>query len=348
MYMVSAHPFSIFSEMAFSVISHILSVKEKNNLQAVLRFTVKQIYDENIYICTPITIMRAYNTKNFLKILFSLHKSDTLKILFPTMILVGLYSYGIAYLELEYLHLNSKSKVSNVGLIHSLLGFVLSLLLVFRTNTAYDRWWEGRKLWGKLVNDSRNFAIKITILLEGYPKDIQQIARYLKFFPHFLAKHLSKESTRLALDEDYSEIEKSLKQHGPSEIIMLLSHKLNQLKKEGKISDVEMIYLDTQLSGFLDVCGACERIKNTPIPYSYSSFVKKFIILYVMALPVAYVINIGLFMIPLTVFVYYVLMSLELIAEEIEDPFNNDENDIPMETIAQNIEKNVHQIMDTK
>ncbi len=348
MYMVSAHPFSIFSEMAFSVISHILSVKEKNNLQAVLRFTVKQIYDENIYICTPITIMRAYNTKNFLKILFSLHKSDTMKILFPTMILVGLYSYGIAYLELEYLHLNSKSKVSNVGLIHSLLGFVLSLLLVFRTNTAYDRWWEGRKLWGKLVNDSRNFAIKITILLEGYPEDIQQIARYLKFFPHFLAKHLSKESTRLALDEDYSEIEKSLKQHGPSEIIMLLSHKLNQLKKEGKISDVEMIYLDTQLSGFLDVCGACERIKNTPIPYSYSSFVKKFIILYVMALPVAYVINIGLFMIPLTVFVYYVLMSLELIAEEIEDPFNNDENDIPMETIAQNIEKNVHQIMDTK
>ncbi|WP_294213827.1 bestrophin family ion channel [uncultured Chryseobacterium sp.] len=334
--------------MAFSVISHILSVKEKNNLQAVLRFTVKQIYDENIYICTPITIMRAYNTKNFLKILFSLHKSDTMKILFPTMILVGLYSYGIAYLELEYLHLNSKSKVSNVGLIHSLLGFVLSLLLVFRTNTAYDRWWEGRKLWGKLVNDSRNFAIKITILLEGYPEDIQQIARYLKFFPHFLAKHLSKESTRLALDEDYSEIEKSLKQHGPSEIIMLLSHKLNQLKKEGKISDVEMIYLDTQLSGFLDVCGACERIKNTPIPYSYSSFVKKFIILYVMALPVAYVINIGLFMIPLTVFVYYVLMSLELIAEEIEDPFNNDENDIPMETIAQNIEKNVHQIMDTK
>ncbi|MDQ1098140.1 MULTISPECIES: bestrophin family protein [Chryseobacterium] len=292
--------------------------------------------------------MRAYNTKNFLKILFSLHKSDTLKILFPTMILVGLYSYGIAYLELEYLHLNSKSKVSNVGLIHSLLGFVLSLLLVFRTNTAYDRWWEGRKLWGKLVNDTRNFAIKVTILLEGNTKDIHQIARYLKFFPHFLAKHLSKESTRLALDEDYSEIEKSLKQHGPSEIITLLSHKLHQLKKDGKISDVEMIYLDTQLSGFLDVCGACERIKNTPIPYSYSSFVKKFIILYVLALPVAYVINIGMFMIPLTVFVYYVLMSLELIAEEIEDPFNNDENDIPMETIAQNIEKNVHQIMDTK
>lgn len=289
--------------------------------------------------------MRVYNTKHFLKILFSLHKSDTLKILFPTMILVGLYSWGIEYLEVEYLHLSSKSPISNVSMIHSLLGFVLSLLLVFRTNTAYDRWWEGRKLWGKLVNDSRNFAIKIKAILENDQQNLEQIARYLKFFPHFLAKHLSKESTRLALDEDYSEIEEYIRHHGPSEIVILMTHKLQQLKKEGKISGMEMIYLDTQLSGFLDVCGGCERIKNTPIPYSYSSFVKKFIILYVLALPVAYVISIGLFMIPLTVFVYYVLMSLEMIAEEIEDPFSNDENDIPMEAIAQNIEKSVHRIM---
>lgn len=291
--------------------------------------------------------MRVYNTKHFLKILFSLHKSDTLKILFPSMILVGLYSWGVEYLEIEYFGLNSKSGISNVGLIHSLLGFVLSLLLVFRTNTAYDRWWEGRKLWGKLVNDTRNFAIKVRIILDDDQQHTEQITRYLKFFPHLLAKHLSKESTRLALDEDYSELEKELKNHAPSELIILLSQKLNLLKKEGEISDVEMLYLDTQLSGFLDVCGGCERIKNTPIPYSYSSFIKKFIILYVLALPIAYVINIGNYIIPLTVFIYYVLMSLELIAEEIEDPFNNDENDIPMETIAQNIEKNVHQIMES-
>lgn len=292
--------------------------------------------------------MRVYNTKHFLKILVSLHKSDTMKILFPTMILMAVYSYGIQYLEIEYLHLTSKSKVSNVGMIHSLLGFVLSLLLVFRTNTAYERWWEGRKLWGKLVNDTRNFAVKINMILSDDRDSANQIARYLKYYPHFLAKHLSQESTRLALDEDYSEIEKSLKNHGPTDLVILLTHKLHQLKKEGKISDVEMLYLDTQISGFLDVCGGCERIKNTPIPYSYSSFIKKFIILYVLALPIAYVINLGYFMIPLTVFVYYVLMSLELIAEEIEDPFNNDENDIPMETIAQNIEKNVHQIMGAK
>ena len=289
--------------------------------------------------------MRAYNTKNFLKILVSLHKSDTLKILFPTIFLVGIYCYGVYYLEVEYLHLNSKSSISNIGMIHSLLGFVLSLLLVFRTNTAYDRWWEGRKLWGKLVNDSRNFVIKInSILPENDVKNRTQIAKYLRFFPHFLANHLSKESTRLVLDEDFSDLQKELQHHPPAELVFLLTKKLYQLKKENKISDTEMLFLDTQLSGFLDVCGGCERIKNTPIPYSYSSFIKKFIIFYVMALPVANVVNLGGFMIPITMFVYYVLLSLELIAEEIEDPFNNDENDIPMEAISQNIERSINLI----
>lgn len=289
--------------------------------------------------------MRAYNTKNFLKILVSLHKTDTLKILFPTIFLVGIYCYGVYYLEVEYLHLNSKSSISNIGMIHSLLGFVLSLLLVFRTNTAYDRWWEGRKLWGKLVNDSRNFVIKInSILPENDVKNRTQIAKYLRFFPYFLASHLSKESTRLVLDEDFSDLQKELQHHPPAELVFLLTKKLYQLKKENKISDTEMLFLDTQLSWFLDVCGGCERIKNTPIPYSYSSFIKKFIIFYVMALPVANVVNLGGFMIPITMFVYYVLMSLELIAEEIEDPFNNDENDIPMEAISQNIERSINLI----
>ena len=289
--------------------------------------------------------MRAYNTKNFLKILVSLHKTDTLKILFPTIFLVGIYCYGVYYLEVEYLHLNSKSSISNIGMIHSLLGFVLSLLLVFRTNTAYDRWWEGRKLWGKLVNDSRNFVIKInSILPENDVKNRTQIAKYLRFFPYFLASHLSKESTRLVLDEDFSDLQKELQHHPPAELVFLLTKKLYQLKKENKISDTEMLFLDTQLSGFLDVCGGCERIKNTPIPYSYSSFIKKFIIFYVMALPVANVVNLGCFMIPITMFVYYVLLSLELIAEEIEDPFNNYENDIHMEAISQNIERSINLI----
>lgn len=289
--------------------------------------------------------MRYYNTKNFFKILFSLHKRDTMKVLAPSILGMAVYCVAIYYLEIEYFKLNENSSVKNIGLMHTLLAFVLSMLLVFRTNSAYDRWWEGRKLWGKLVNDSRNFAIKINAIL-----DIRDAAnrdffvKHLSFFPHTLSRHLSKESTKMALDSDYSEIEEQVKNHGPVEIVDFMTARLLKLHREGKISGEQLIFLDAQLSGLLDVCGGCERIKNTPIPYSYSSFVKKFIIIYALSLPVAYVASFGAMMIPLTVFVFYVLMSLEIIAEEIEDPFNNDENDIPTETLAQNIEKNIHLI----
>lgn len=289
--------------------------------------------------------MHYYNTKNFLKILFSLHKGDTLKVLGPSILGMALYSYGIYYLEIEYFKLTERSVIKNLGLFNTLLGFVLSLLLVFRTNTAYDRWWEGRKLWGKLVNDSRNFALKINSLLDqNQTEERAFFEQHLCFFPHALSRHLTKESTKMALDSDYSEVEKHINRNGPLEITNLMMKKIAELRRSGQISGEEMIYLDTQLTGFMDVCGGCERIKNTPIPFSYSSFVKKFIIFYVLLLPVAYVVSIGWLMIPLTVFVFYVLMSLEVIAEEIEDPFNNDENDLPTEKLAQNIEKNVHYI----
>jgi len=293
--------------------------------------------------------MKYYNNKNFFKILFSLHKSDTMKILFPSLLGIALYSWGIYYLEIEYLKLTEKSEIKNINLLHSLLAFVLSLLLVFRTNIAYDRWWEGRKLWGKLVNDSRNFAIKLNSILlleDGENRDF--FKHHIAFFPHALSRHLSEESTKMALDKDYSNIEQGLKHHAPIELVNTMTAKILKLNREGKIKNEELIFLDTQLSGFLDVCGGCERIKNTPIPFSYSSFVKKFIILYALALPIAYVTTIGWLMIPLTVFVFYVLMSLEVIAEEIEDPFNNDENDLPTEEMAQNIERNVDLIFKTK
>lgn len=289
--------------------------------------------------------MYYYNNKNFFRILFTFRRGDTIKILAPTLLAMTLYSYGIYYLEVEYLELTARSTIKNINLLHSLLGFVLSLLLVFRTNTAYDRWWEGRKLWGKLVNDSRNFAIKINSYLAKDDKDNREFFKnHIAFFPYSLSNHLSEESTRLALDNDYAQIEKTIRHHAPMELLNIISVKVAELNRAGKLSNEQLVVLDTQLSGFLEVCGGCERIKNTPIPLSYSSFIKKFIILYSLALPVAYVTSIGWLMIPLTVFVFYVLMSLEVIAEEIEDPFNKDENDLPIEQMAGNIEKNVRSI----
>lgn len=290
--------------------------------------------------------MHYYNTKNFFKILFSLHKSDTLKTLAPAMLAMLCYASMVYFLEIEYLKLTERSTIKNLSLFNTLLGFVLSMLLVFRTNSAYDRWWEGRKLWGQLVNDSRNIATKINALLPADDFDNRAFFRtHLSFFPHALSTHLTKESTRKVLDSDYSSLENNLQTHAPLEIINAMNTKIAELHKEGTLSGEQMLLLDRQMSGFLDVCGGCERIKNTPIPLSYSSFVKKFIMIYVLMLPVAYVVQMGWIMISLTVFIFYVLMSLETIAEEIEDPFNNDENDLPTEKMAQNIERNIHLIL---
>ena len=255
------------------------------------------------------------------------------------MIFIGLYTFGIGYLEIIYWKMSHKNFLSNITLMHNMLGFVISLLLVFRTNTAYDRWWEGRKLWGSLVNNSRNLAIKLSVIL----KEESDRAYFKKLIPGYasiLSKHLTNDETskQLFIDVD---LEIDHHKHKPNQIAKMLFQKVNDLYDQKKITGDQLIILNSEVQSFTEICGACERIKNTPIPYSYSSFIKKFIVFYVLALPIGYVINIGYFIIPLTVFIYYVLMSLEIIAEEIEDPFNNEENDIPMESIAQNIERNI-------
>ena len=232
--------------------------------------------------------------------------------------------------------------------VHSLLGFVLSLLLVFRTNTAYDRWWEGRRLWGSLVNSSRNLSIKLDALLDTEDKENRIFfAETIGLYANTLSAHLSSEEQRLILDEiDHPEL-KGMDQEGhlPNKITALLINKVNNLVKDKVILPEHLLFINNDLSAFTDVCGACERIKNTPIPFSYSLFIKKFIFFYIMSFPFGFVFSLKYLVIPVLVFMFYVLVSLELIAEEIEDPFNNDTNDIPTKRIAENIKNQVAELL---
>ena len=117
------------------------------------------------------------------------------------------------------------------------------------------------------------------------------------------------------------------------------------MQKNNIISQEQLIILSTDVGQFTDICGGCERIKNTPIPYSYSAFIKKFIFIYVITLPFGWVFSLGYFVIPIVPFILYVLASLELIAEEIENPFGKDANDLPVDEICNNIEKHVGEIL---
>jgi putative membrane protein len=124
-----------------------------------------------------------------------------------------------------------------------------------------------------------------------------------------------------------------------------MHHKIQEFYLSNKISGEQLITINKELSSFTEICGACERIKNTPIPYSYSAFIKKFIFIYVLTLPFGYVFALGYYVVPVVAFIFYVLASLELIAEEIEDPFGTDANDLPTEKMAQNIKKHVEELI---
>jgi putative membrane protein len=133
--------------------------------------------------------------------------------------------------------------------------------------------------------------------------------------------------------------------HAPNQVAKILFQKANELYTTGKITGDQFYIINDELQSFTGICGVCERIKNTPIPYSYSAFIKKFIFFYVMTLPFGYVFSLGYYVIPVVVFIFYVLASLELIAEEIEDPFGNDDNDLPTKRIAANIKKHVEELL---
>jgi Predicted membrane protein len=292
--------------------------------------------------------MIVYSSKDWFHATFTLQKSDTVRKLFPLMVLMGIYSWGIAYWELEYLKLSERSWVKNITIIHNLLGFVMSILLVFRTNTAYDRWWEARKQWGMLTNVSRNLAIKINAFLA--PQDEPNRDFFTKTIPmygHTLFEHLRSNKTKFMLDEkQHPEFEQlDARKHGPNQVASLMYSRTNRLYKEGVLTGDQLIVINNELLALTDICGACERIKNTPIPWSYSSFIKKFIIVYVVTLPLGYVFSMGYFVTAAVPFVFYVMASLEIIAESIEDPFGEDPDDLPIEKISQNIGKHVSEII---
>ncbi len=287
--------------------------------------------------------MIQYNPKDWITFIFRFHKSDTFRQLLPLMILIGIYSGVICFLEIEYWKLSENSHVKNISIMHGALGFVISLLLAYRTNTAYDRWWEGRKLWGSLVNNSRNLAIKLSAVLKK-----EEDKKYLRFlitsYASVLSKYLSNEEVGQLLFENV-DLEINHKKHQPNQVAQMMYKKVNDLYESGKITGDQLIVLNAELQSFTDVCGACERIKNTPIPYSYSVFIKKFIFFYVMSLPFGYAFSLGYYCVPVIIFIFYVFASLELIAEEIEDPFGNDSNDLPTAKIASNIKKHVEELL---
>ena len=286
--------------------------------------------------------MISYNPKSWLHMIFALQKSDTLRMLWKEIIYIGAFTLIIAFVVLHFFP--NAVILEKLITVYSLVGFVISLLLIFRTNTAYDRWWEGRKKWGEMVNDTRNLAVKLASIISSQ-EDRDFFTRMIPNFVFSAKEHLRSGVNFEELELLPSESEFiQQKVHQPLAISQLIYKRLIDLKNNGIISEQEFIILDKNCNKFMDSLGACERIKNTPIPFSYSLFIKKFIFIYVTTLPLAFVTIFGYFAALIATFIFYVLVSIEVLAEEIEDPFGKDDNDLPTDLLCDRIRSTTKEV----
>jgi putative membrane protein len=290
--------------------------------------------------------MIQYNPTSWFSLLTHAYSKRVMRTLTPALVVLALFSLLCCYLMITVWELHEKEFKPTISM-HSLLGIVLGLFLVFRTNSAYDRWWEGRRLWGGLVNSTRNLALKVNAYLGHDPEERKWFSCMI---PNFVIA--TKETLRQGVDmqelefsdnDASKEVERS--KHKPNSIANLLYRRVNAAYLRKGITGDQLINLDKELKDLIDLMGACERIRNTPIPYSYSMYIKKFIFIYIATLPFAFVTLSGYMTIPIVVIIAYVILSVELIAEEIEDPFGRDVNDLPTDELCVKIRDNVKEIL---
>lgn len=266
------------------------------------------------------------------------------------LMLVSLYVTGIALLY----HNFHVTRISIPLAVPMIMGTVISLLLGFRSNQAYDRWWEARTIWGAIVNDSRSLARQVLTFIDpGYHvpgleefrarlihrqiawcyslgqslRDKDALAGLERLLP---SKQL------LALEAYTNKPAALLEQHGRD---------LNYALEQGWINQYQQIELDRTLSRLCDAMGKCERIKNTVFPATYSLYIHFAMNFFIMLLPFALIGFFGYVTIPLVIAIAASFMLIEKMAIHLQDPFENKPTDTPMTTIARNIERDLKQML---
>jgi putative membrane protein len=227
---------------------------------------------------------------------------------------------------------------------HTLVGVALGLLLVFRTNASYDRFWEGRKCWGSIVNESRNLARGLRTYVKGDSHLVNDILRWTAAFA-FATKNSLRGNTGLGRAGDRlpaAEVESVLQaEHVPLAVTLKISERLAEVGSRGLTSDIILMALDRNVQALIDQLGACERILKTPLPFVYVVHLRRALILYCFTLPMAIVGFYGWWTILVTLLTAYMFFGIEEIGVEIENPFGGDDNDLPLERICDTIDQNL-------
>ncbi|MBN73718.1 MAG: hypothetical protein CME32_31065 [Gimesia sp.] len=228
--------------------------------------------------------------------------------------------------------------------LHGIIGLVLGLLLVFRTNSSYARWWEARKLWGKLVNISRNMAIKFRELTNFTKQELRELADLLVAFPEALRDHL-REDDDFSMFPELEQIDPPPR-HIPAYIADLIYRRVIGWKRTGLIDGDELRIIDSETRELMEICGACERIRRTRLSPSYRTFVRHCITLYLLTLPWGLVEEFKFWTVPMTVIMAYFMIGIEVIAHSVEEPFGLDEDDLDLDGLCITIRSTVNEILD--
>lgn len=239
----------------------------------------------------------------------------------------------------------------------SLVAVALGIFLGFRNNTSYDRFWEGRKLWGQLVNTTRSLARQVLMLVgpgERQPAgpELAAVHRELVYavigYVHALRQHLRDQDDLGELEAFLPEAEREALRgelNRPIAILRELGGRFRELWRAGHVHTLHLPVLEAALTSLTDIQGACERIKSTPIPSSYTVLIHRIVAVYTFALPFGLAETTGLATPVVVAIIGYAFFGLDAVGEEIEDPFGTDINDLPLSTLSRMIEINLRQTL---
>lgn len=267
-----------------------------------------------------------------------LNKLTTLRRVWVYALLVGAYS-GLAVWKEHSAHSETFDQPAEI---HEVFSLVLGLLLVFRLNRAYERWWEARTLWGALINTCRNQAVKINSLVQPPPEDRSACRAIIIGFAYALRDHL-RQGCELRTLPGFKDAT-ATPQHVPAYLVSQLYDYFHKWKGQGRISDEELRILDLEATNLLQICGGCERIRNTLITYSSSVFIRQLIFLHLAALPWGLVERFGDMTILITTVAAYFMIGIEIIAHVIEEPFGIGNDDLDLQRYCETIDASVSEI----
>jgi putative membrane protein len=228
--------------------------------------------------------------------------------------------------------------------LHSLVGVALGLLLVFRTNASYDRFWEGRKAWGGIVNESRNLARALHAFLPDRPDLRERAVRWTSCFS-YAAMHSLRGTRGLGPQaawlppSEVSNVENA--DHPPLAVAIQISTAIAEARRDGHLSDFLAATIDNNVQQLIGYLGVSERIHKTPLPFAYVVHLRRALLIYCTTLPFALLDPFGWYTVLDVLLVAYIFFGVEEIGVEIEDPFGVDDNDLPLEAICATVERNL-------